>query len=81
MAKKKKRKNQKAKIIFSAAAVAVLAAAAGAGVWFYTTQMAGSREDALKEYMACIEAGDYETMYGFLSESAKETVTQEVRIR
>lgn len=77
MAKKKKRKNQKAKIVFSAAAVAVLAAAAGAGVWFYTTQMAGSREDALKEYMACIEAGDYETMYGFLSESAKETVTQE----
>ena len=50
MAKKKKRKNQKAKIIFSAAAAAVLAAAAGAGVWFYTTQMAGSREDALKEY-------------------------------
>ena len=77
MAKKKKRKNQTAKIIFSAAAVVVLAAAAGAGVWFYTTQMAGSREDALKEYMACIEAGDYETMYGFLSESAKETVTQE----
>ena len=32
---------------------------------------------ALKEYMACIEAGDYETMYGFLSESAKENVTQE----
>lgn len=63
MAKKKRKKNQKAKIILSVAAVAVLAAAGGAGIWFYTTQLAGSREDALKEYMACIEEGDYEKMY------------------
>lgn len=77
MAKKKRKKNQKAKIILSVAAVAVLAAAGGAGIWFYTTQLAGSREDALKEYMACIEEGDYEKMYSLLTESAKETVSKE----
>ena len=55
----------------------VLAVGAGAGVFLYQNVFSGSREEVLKEYMACIEAGEYEKMYDFLDSSSQETVSQE----
>ncbi|OUN28719.1 penicillin-binding transpeptidase domain-containing protein [Blautia sp. An81] len=80
MAKKKKgkKKNQKKKILIGTlAGVVVLAVGAGAGVFLYQNVFSGSREEVLKEYMACIEAGEYEKMYDFLDSSSQETVSQE----
>ena len=55
----------------------VLAVGAGAGIFLYQNVFSGSREEVLKEYMACIEAGEYEKMYDFLDSSSQETVSQE----
>ena len=80
MAKKKKRskRNQKRKILLTAAAgVIVLAGGAAAGFLLYQNVFSESREDVLKEYMACIEKGDFEGMYDFLDSTSKETISEE----
>lgn len=80
MAKNKKRKkhNSKKKILLLAGGgIIVLAAAAVGGVLLYQNVFSGSREEVLKEYMACIEEGRYEDMYDLLDSSSQEAVSQE----
>ena len=72
-----KRKLIRGALILTAAGVLVLAAAGAAGFLLYQNVFSGSREDVLEEYMACIEAGEYEKMYDFLDSSSQETVSQE----
>lgn len=79
MAKKKRRKkkNRQKVIILCTAGVLVLAAAVTAGVLLYRNAFSQSPRDVLEEYVAHIEKGEYEEMYGLLDSSSKETVTQE----
>ena len=76
--KKSKKHNSKKKILLLAGGgILVLAAAAVGGVLLYQNVFSGSREEVLKEYMACIEECRYEDMYDFLDSSSQEAVSQE----
>ena len=76
--KKGKKHNSKKKILLLAGGgILVLAAAAVGGVLLYQNVFSGSREQVLKEYMACIEECRYEDMYDFLDSSSQEAVSQE----
>ena len=76
--KKSKKHNSKKKILLLAGGgILVLAAAAEGGVLLYQNVFSGSREEVLKEYMACIEECRYEDMYDFLDSSSQEAVSQE----
>ena len=76
--KKRKKRNQKRKIlVLTAAGVLVLAAGAAAAVLLYRNVFSESREDVLEEYMACIEAGEYEKLYDFLDSTSQEMVSRE----
>ena len=76
--KKRKKRNQKRKLlVLTAAGVLVLAAGAAAAVLLYRNVFSESREDVLEEYMACIEAGEYEKLYDFLDSTSREMVSRE----
>lgn len=76
--KKGKKHNSKKKILLlTGGGILVLAAAAVGGVLLYQNVFSGSREEVLKEYMACIEECRYEDMYDFLDSSSQEAVSQE----
>ena len=76
--KKRKKRNQKRKLlVLTAAGVLVLAAGAAAAVLLYRNVFSESREDVLEEYMACIEAGEYEKLYDFLDSTSQEMVSRE----
>ena len=80
MAKNKKSKNHNSKkkiLLLAGGGILVLAAAAVGGVLLYQNVFSGSREEVLKEYMACIEECRYEDMYDFLDSSSQEAVSQE----
>lgn len=76
--KKRKKRNQRRKLLLlTAAGVLVLAAGAAAAVLLYRNVFSESREDVLEEYMACIEAGEYEKLYTFLDSTSRELVSRE----
>ena len=76
--KKSKKHNSKKKILLLAGGgILVLAAAAVGGVLLYQNVFSGSREEVLKDYMACIEECRYEDMYDLLDSSSQEAVSQE----
>lgn len=79
MAKKKnrKRKNRQKTILLCTAGVLVLGAAVTAGVLFYRSAFSQSPQDVLEEYVAHIENGEYEEMYGLLDASSQEAISQE----
>lgn len=78
MAKREmRRKRRRKKGIAAILTVLVLTACAAGGFVFYKKNFSQTREQALKEYMSCIEKADYEKMYDLLDETSRETVNKE----